>query len=81
MLDDDEPVLERSEGTEIDWKPGKNITVKVRPRSPALGRPTHFLPPLCFASKGPGYNCTSYLSMTCSTCVMCSTVAGVAVRA
>jgi hypothetical protein len=29
MLDDDEPVLERSEGTEIDWKPGKNITVKV----------------------------------------------------
>jgi hypothetical protein len=30
MLDDDEPVLERSEGTEIDWKPGKNITVKVR---------------------------------------------------
>ena len=29
MLDDDEPVLERSEGTEIDWKAGKNITVKV----------------------------------------------------
>jgi hypothetical protein len=30
MLDDDEPVLERSHGTAIDWKPGKNITVKVR---------------------------------------------------
>lgn len=29
MLDDDEPVLERSEGTQIDWKTGKNITVKV----------------------------------------------------
>lgn len=29
MLDDDEPVLDRSEGTQIDWKPGKNITVKV----------------------------------------------------
>lgn len=29
MLDDEEPVLERSEGTQIDWKQGKNITVKV----------------------------------------------------
>ncbi len=29
LLDDGEPVLERSEGTEIDWKAGKNITVKV----------------------------------------------------
>jgi len=29
MLDDTEPVLERSEGCSIDWKPGKNVTVKV----------------------------------------------------
>lgn len=37
MLDDDEPVLERSEGTEIDWKPGKNITVKVMKKKPKKG--------------------------------------------
>lgn len=37
MLDDDEPVLERSEGTEIDWKQGKNITVKVMKKKPKKG--------------------------------------------
>eukprot|EP00882_Tetradesmus_deserticola_P000413 GHRQ01000454.1.p1 GENE.GHRQ01000454.1~~GHRQ01000454.1.p1 ORF type:complete len:340 (+),score=180.22 GHRQ01000454.1:220-1239(+) len=37
MLDDDEPVLERSEGTEIDWKAGKNITVKVMKKKPKKG--------------------------------------------
>lgn len=29
MLDDDEPVLEKAVGTDIAWKPGKNVTVKV----------------------------------------------------
>lgn len=28
LIDDDEPILERAEGTTIDWKPGKNLTVK-----------------------------------------------------
>jgi nucleosome assembly protein 1-like 1 len=28
LIDDDEPILERAEGTVIDWKPGKNLTVK-----------------------------------------------------
>ena len=28
LIDDDEPILERAEGTAIDWKPGKNLTVK-----------------------------------------------------
>lgn len=37
MLDDDEPVLERSEGTQIDWKQGKNITVKVMKKKPKKG--------------------------------------------
>lgn len=29
MLDDTEPVLEKAEGCTIDWKAGKNCTVKV----------------------------------------------------
>lgn len=29
MVDSDEPVLERAIGTKIDWKAGKNVTVKV----------------------------------------------------
>eukprot|EP00775_Hariotina_reticulata_P013193 gene13193-13324_t len=37
MLDDDEPVLERSHGTAIDWKPGKNLTVKVMKKKPKKG--------------------------------------------
>ena len=31
MLDDTEPVLEKAEGCDIDWKAGKNCTVKVTP--------------------------------------------------
>ena len=31
MVDDTDPILERAEGTEIQWKAGKNVTVKVRP--------------------------------------------------
>jgi hypothetical protein len=37
VVDDVEPMLDRSEGCDIDWKPGKNCTVKVRvwrPRVP-----------------------------------------------
>jgi len=37
MLDDTEPVLERSEGCTIDWKPGKNCTVKVMKKKPKKG--------------------------------------------
>jgi hypothetical protein len=37
MLDDVEPVLERSEGCSIDWKPGKNCTVKVGAAGDAPG--------------------------------------------
>lgn len=29
MVDTDEPVLERAVGIKIDWKAGKNVTVKV----------------------------------------------------
>jgi len=29
MMDDDDPILEKSEGTDILWKPGKNVTVKI----------------------------------------------------
>jgi hypothetical protein len=36
MVDDTEPILERAEGTEIQWKPGKNVTVKVRTSCRAL---------------------------------------------
>ena len=34
--EDGEPILQRAEGTDVEWKPGKNPTVKVRlsfPRS------------------------------------------------
>lgn len=37
MLDDTEPVLERSEGCSIDWKPGKNVTVKIMKKKPKKG--------------------------------------------
>eukprot|EP00877_Chromochloris_zofingiensis_P011265 jgi/Chrzof1/6392/Cz18g08180.t1 len=37
MLDDDEPVLEKSEGSTIDWLPGKNVTVKVLKKKPKKG--------------------------------------------
>ena len=29
MMDEDEPVLEQTKGTEINWNAGKNVTVKV----------------------------------------------------
>ena len=29
MVDDDDPILERSKGTEIEWNPNKNVTVKL----------------------------------------------------
>ena len=32
MVDDEEPILEFSQGTEIDWLPGKNLCVKVMRR-------------------------------------------------
>lgn len=31
MIDEDDPILEHAEGTEIKWKQGKNLTVKVPP--------------------------------------------------
>lgn len=37
MLDDDEPVLEKAVGTDIAWKPGKNVTVKVMKKKPKKG--------------------------------------------
>lgn len=37
MLDDTEPVLEKAEGCSIDWKPGKNCTVKVMKKKPKKG--------------------------------------------
>jgi len=37
MVDDTDPILERAEGTEIQWKPGKNVTVKVRKSPQADG--------------------------------------------
>ena len=30
MVDTDEPVLERATGSKIEWKSGKNVTVKAR---------------------------------------------------
>jgi len=32
MVDDEDPILEFSEGTDIDWLPGKNLCVKVMRR-------------------------------------------------
>jgi len=29
MVDEEEPTLDNAEGTEIQWKPGKNVTVKI----------------------------------------------------
>lgn len=33
MVDSNDPVLESATGTKIDWKSGKNVTVKVHPHS------------------------------------------------
>ncbi|CAN6202531.1 unnamed protein product [Urochloa humidicola] len=37
MVDEDDPILERAIGTEIDWYPGKNITQKVLKKKPKKG--------------------------------------------
>lgn len=37
MVEDDEPILERAIGTEIDWFPGKNLTQKVLQKKPRKG--------------------------------------------
>jgi nucleosome assembly protein 1-like 1 len=37
MIDDDEPILERAVGTEIEWASGKNLTQKVMKKKPKKG--------------------------------------------
>ena len=37
MVDEEDPILEFSEGTEIDWLPGKNLCVKVLRKKPKKG--------------------------------------------
>lgn len=37
MEDLDDPILEKAIGTEINWHPGKNITVKVMKKKPKKG--------------------------------------------
>jgi len=37
MIDDNEPILERAIGTEIDWYPGKNVTQKLMKKKPKKG--------------------------------------------
>lgn len=37
MVDEDDPILEKAIGTEINWHPGKNITVKVMKKKPKKG--------------------------------------------
>ncbi|XP_026447261.1 nucleosome assembly protein 1;2-like isoform X2 [Papaver somniferum] len=37
MIDDDEPILEKAIGTEIDWYPGKSLTQKVLKKKPKKG--------------------------------------------
>ncbi|GLJ54347.1 hypothetical protein SUGI_1166630 [Cryptomeria japonica] len=37
MEDENEPILERAVGTEIDWLPGKNLTRKVMKKKPKKG--------------------------------------------
>lgn len=37
MIDDNEPILERAIGTEIDWYPGKNLTQKLMKKKPKKG--------------------------------------------
>eukprot|EP00976_Prorocentrum_cordatum_P023144 472104-Prorocentrum_minimum.AAC.2 len=36
-MDEDDPILEKAEGTEIKWKAGKNVTVKVMKKKPKKG--------------------------------------------
>ncbi|XP_057978479.1 nucleosome assembly protein 1;4 [Malania oleifera] len=37
MVDDDEPILEKAIGTEIDWYPGKSLTLKLLKKKPKKG--------------------------------------------
>ncbi|KAI4355451.1 hypothetical protein L6164_004226 [Bauhinia variegata] len=37
MIDDDDPMLEKAIGTEIEWYPGKNLTQKVVKKKPRKG--------------------------------------------
>ncbi|KAL3681829.1 hypothetical protein R1sor_024785 [Riccia sorocarpa] len=37
MIDDDEPILERAVGTEIEWNAGKNVTQKILKKKPKKG--------------------------------------------
>ncbi|XP_057431520.1 nucleosome assembly protein 1;3-like [Lotus japonicus] len=37
MIDEDEPILEKAIGTEIEWYPGKNLTEKVLKKKPKKG--------------------------------------------
>ncbi|CAL5045980.1 unnamed protein product [Urochloa decumbens] len=37
MVDEDDPILEKAIGTEIEWHPGKNITQKVLKKKPKKG--------------------------------------------
>ncbi|KAF8401010.1 hypothetical protein HHK36_014313 [Tetracentron sinense] len=37
MIDDDEPILEKAIGTEIDWCPGKSLTHKLLKKKPRKG--------------------------------------------
>mmetsp|Transcript_21656 Transcript_21656/g.60192 ORF Transcript_21656/g.60192 Transcript_21656/m.60192 type:complete len:377 (-) Transcript_21656:211-1341(-) len=38
MIDEDDPILEHTEGTDIKWKPGKNLTVKIMKKKPKKGK-------------------------------------------
>eukprot|EP00250_Pteridium_aquilinum_P008919 c18306_g2_i2 orf=648-1739(-) len=37
MAEEDDPILERAEGTEIEWHPGKNVTQKLLQKKPKKG--------------------------------------------
>ncbi|XP_059456719.1 nucleosome assembly protein 1;4-like [Corylus avellana] len=37
MIDDDEPILEKAIGTEIEWHPGKSLTQKILKKKPRKG--------------------------------------------
>ncbi|XP_072983763.1 nucleosome assembly protein 1;2-like isoform X1 [Typha latifolia] len=37
MIDDDEPILEKAIGTEIEWYPGKSLTQKILKKKPKKG--------------------------------------------
>ena len=46
MVDEEEPILEKSIGTEIDWLPGKNLCVKARAGATPAHPPAHAPLPL-----------------------------------